>query len=80
MSIVFDRVWHIGFFLKPKSNGISGGQVLGLISSFLDNGLLWVVLNGKSLQGYHINASVSQGPILVTMHSLVCIPYYMVHV
>ena len=44
----FGRVWHTGLLHKQrKSYGISG-QVFGLISSFLSNRRLRVVLDGKS--------------------------------
>ena len=48
---------------KLKVYGISG-QIFGLISSFLSNRHLRVVLNGKSLQEYPVNAGISQGRIL----------------
>ena len=47
MSKAFDRVWHAGLLHKLKSYGISG-QIFGLISSFLSNRRLRVVLDGKS--------------------------------
>ena len=40
------------------------GQIFGLISSFLSNRRLEVVLNGKSSQEYPVNSGVSQGSIL----------------
>ena len=40
------------------------GQIFGLISSFLSNRQLWVVLDGKSSQEYPVNAGVPQGSIL----------------
>ena len=49
VSKAFDRVWHAGLFHKLKSYGISG-QIFGLISSFLSNRRLRVVLDGKSSQ------------------------------
>ena len=49
ISKSFDRVWHAGLLHKPKSCGISG-QIFDLISSFLNNKKLQVVLDGKSLQ------------------------------
>ena len=49
ISKAFDRVWHAGLLHKLKSYGISG-QMFGLISSFLSNRQLLVVLNGKSSQ------------------------------
>ena len=46
-----------------KSYGISG-QIFGLISSFLSNRRLRVILDGKSSQEYPVNAGVPQGSIL----------------
>ena len=59
----FDRVWHAGLLHKLESYGISG-QIFGLISSFLSNRRLQVVLDGKSSQEYPVNAGVPQGSIL----------------
>ena len=59
----FDRVWHAGLLHKLKSHGISG-QIFGLISSFLSNRRLQLVLDRKSSQGYPVNAGVPQGSIL----------------
>ena len=64
ISKAFDRVWHAGLLHKLKSYGISG-QIFGLISSFLSNRRLRVVLDGKSSQEYPVNARVPQGSILV---------------
>ena len=48
ISKAFDRVcWSTGLLQKLKSYWISG-QVFGLISFFLSNRQLWVVLDGKS--------------------------------
>ena len=63
ISEAFDRVWYAGLLHKLKSYGISG-QILGLISSFLNNRRPWVVLNGKCLQEYPVNAGVLQDSIL----------------
>ena len=63
ISKAFDRVWHAGLLHKLKSYGISG-QIFGLISSFLSNRWLWVVLDGKSSQEYPVNAGVSHRSIL----------------
>ena len=57
ISKAFDRVWHAGLLHKHRSYGISG-QIFGLISSFLSNRRLQVVLDGKSLQEYAVNAEV----------------------
>ena len=59
----FDRVWHAGVLHKLKFYGISG-QVFGLISSFLRNRRLRVVLDGKSSQKYPVNVGVHQGSVL----------------
>ena len=47
ISKVFDRVWNVGVLHKLNSYEISN-QIFGLISSFLSNRQLRVVLNGKS--------------------------------
>ena len=63
ISKAFDRVWHGDLVHKPKSYGISG-QLFGLISSFLSNRRLRVVLDGKSSQECPVDAGVPQGSIL----------------
>ena len=63
ISKAFDRVWHAGLLHKLKSYGISG-QIFGLLSSFLSNRQLRVVLDGKYSQEYPVNAGVPQGSIL----------------
>ena len=63
ISKVFDKVWHARLLHKLKSYGISG-QIFGLISSFLSNRRLRVVLDGKSSEEYPGNAGVPQGSIL----------------
>ena len=55
ISKAFDRVWHAGLLHKLKSYGISG-QIFGLISSFLSNRQLRVVLDEKSSQVYPVNS------------------------
>ena len=54
---VFDRVWHAGLPHKLKSHG-SLGHIFGLISSFLGNRPLRVVVDGKFSQEYPVNAGV----------------------
>ena len=63
VSKVFVRVWHTGLFHKLKACGISG-QIFGLISSFLRNRRLRMVLDGKSSQGHPVNAGVPEGSII----------------
>ena len=60
---VFDRVWHAGLLHKLTFYGLSG-QIFGLISSFLSNRQLRVVLDGKSSQEYPVNGAVPQGSSL----------------
>ena len=57
ISKTFGRVCHAGLFHKLKSYEISG-QIFGLISSFLSNRRLQVVLDGESSQEYPVNAGV----------------------
>ena len=64
ISKAFDRVWYVGLLRRLKCFGISG-QVFGLISSFLSNWRLRVVLDGKSSQEYPVNAEFPKVPFLV---------------
>ena len=68
----FDRVWHAGLLHKLKSYGISG-QIFGLISFFLGNKRLRVVLDGNSSQEYPVNAGVPQVFVLGSTLFLLCI-------
>ena len=63
ISKAFDRVWHVGLLHKLKCYGISG-QIFRLISSFLSNRWLQVVLDEKSSQEYPVNAGVPQDSVL----------------
>ena len=63
ISKVFDRVSHTGLLHKLKSYGILV-QIFSLISFFLSNKWVRVVLDKKSSQEYPVNARVSQGSIL----------------
>ena len=63
ISKAFDKIWHAVLLHKLKSYGISG-QIFSLISSFLSNRRLQVVLDGKSSQEYVVNVGVPQGYIL----------------
>ena len=71
ISMAFDRVWHAGLLHKLRSYGISS-QIPGLISPFLSNRQLQVILDGKCLQEYPINAGIPQGcifgPILFLLY------------
>ena len=63
ISKTFDMVWHAGLLHKLKFYGISG-QIFGVISSFLSNRRLQLVVDGKSSPEYPVNAGVPQGSIL----------------
>ena len=63
ISKAFDKVWRAGLLHKLKSYGISG-QIFGLISSFLSNRRLRVVLDGTSSQEYQVHAGVFRGSTL----------------
>ena len=64
ISKAFYRVyWSTGLLHKLKLYGISG-QVFGLISFFLSNRQLWVVLDENTSQEYPVNVGVLQGSIL----------------
>ena len=62
ISKTFGRVWHARIFHRLRPYGISG-QIFGLISSFLSNRRLQMVLDGKCSQEYPVNAGVPQGSI-----------------
>ena len=64
ISKAFDRVWHVCLIQKLKFNNGTSDQIFGLISSFISDRWLWVVLDGKSSQEYPVNGGVSQGSIL----------------
>ena len=70
--MAFERVSHAGLLHKLKFYGISS-QIFGLISSFLSNRWLRVVLDGKSSQEYPVNAGVPQVSILDPTHFLLYI-------
>ena len=59
----FDRVWHAGLVEKLRAAGVEG-ELLSLLSNYLHNRQLKVVLNGKESSLYTINAGVPQGSVL----------------
>ena len=77
ISKAFDRVWYAGILYKLKSYGISG-QIFGLISSFLSNKRLGVVLVGKTTQEYAVNAGVPQGSILGPFSCCILMTFLMI--
>ena len=72
ISKAFDRVWHDNLLFKLKQNGVSG-NLLGLIKSFLSDGVQRVTLIGKTSDWECIaqgcRASVQQGSILGPLFS-----------
>ena len=58
ISKAFDRVWYAGLLRNLKAYRMSG-QIFGLISFFLCNRRLPVVLHRKSSQEYLVNAGVN---------------------
>ena len=63
ISKAFDSVRHAGLLQKLKYYGTSV-QTFDLISSFLSNRPLRVVMDRKSSQEYPVNAGVPQGSVL----------------
>ena len=63
ISKAFDSVRHAGLLQKLKYYGTSV-QTFDLISSFLSNRPLRVVMERKSSQEYPVNAGVPQGSVL----------------
>ena len=63
ISKAFDKDWHADLHHKRKSYGILG-QIFDLISFFLSNRWLRVVLDGKSSQEYLVNPGVPQLSII----------------
>ena len=59
ISKAFNRVCHAGLLYKLNSYGISC-QIFGLVSSFLSNRRLRMVLDGNPSQEYQVNARVPQ--------------------
>ena len=58
ISKTFDRIWHAGLFHKFKSYRFIG-QIFGVISCFLNNWLIRVVLDGKFPLECPVNTRVS---------------------
>ena len=71
ISKAFNRLWLAVLLHKLNSYGISG-QIFALISSFLSNRRLRVVLHGKSTQKHPVNAEVPEGSILGATLFLLC--------
>ena len=63
ISKAFDKVWHDGLIYKLKGNNVRG-NMLKVLSSFLNNRYQRGVLNGQSSEWIEIKAGVPQGSIL----------------
>ena len=63
ISKVFDKVWHQGLHYKLRQNGISG-ELLNILTDFLDNRTQRVILNGQYSSWAKVEAGVPQGSIL----------------
>ena len=63
ISKAFDKIRHKGLVFKMKCNGIQG-DLLSLLSDFLDNRYQRTLLNGKTSEWAHIEAGVPQGSVI----------------
>jgi hypothetical protein len=63
ISKAFDRVYHKGLIFKLKQLGITG-NLLSLLTSYLDNRYHRVVVNGQCSEWKCVKAGVPQGSIL----------------
>ena len=63
ISKAFDKVWHQGLHYKLRQNGISG-ELLNILTDFLDNRTQRVILNGQYSSWAKVEAGVPQGSIL----------------
>ena len=64
ISKAFDKVWHAGLLHKLKAYGISG-SIFDLISSFLSDRRIRVVLDGHSSTEYTVNSGVPRGSVFL---------------
>ena len=60
VSKAFDKVWHNGLIFKLKQFGISD-ILLSWFSSYLENRIQRIVLDGKAYQWERLHAGVPQG-------------------
>ena len=67
ISKAFDKVWHAGLIRKLEGYGVCG-RVLRIISSFLSDRKLKVVLDGQSSSLFSINVGVRQGYLSWDLH------------
>ena len=72
ISKAFDKVLHEGLLFKLKQNGISG-NLLNVITDFMDLREQRVVLNGQHSSWNNVQTGVSQGSILGPLFFLIYI-------
>ena len=63
ISKAFDKEWHRGLHCKLRQNGISG-ELLNILTDFLDNRTQRVILNGHYSSWAKVEAGIPQGSIL----------------
>ena len=63
ISKAFDRVWHAGLLHKLRAYGV-GGCIFSIISSFLRERTMKVVLDGQTSTVYPLSAGVPQVSVL----------------
>ena len=72
ISKAFDKVWYDGLIYELKENGASG-DLLNLISDFLDARKQRVVLNGEYSSWPSVKAEGAQDQFLVLVFSLILV-------
>ena len=72
MSKAFGKIWHEGLLFKLKQNGISG-QILKLLTSYLDKRKQRVLLNGCESDWAIVESDVPQGSALEPLLFLIYI-------
>ena len=63
ISKAFDKVWHAGLLKKLQVYGVKG-SMFDIVSSFLTDRKIKVVIDGQTSSCYPINAGIPQGFVL----------------